>query len=167
MELWLCLWFFWGFCWFFMVSRSISFDLKVLRMVEAVERGSFMEKINEKIHEYKESSSSDSEGEQPSFRKKRLFGRKEPVHAVLGGGKCKNSSFFFSWKSFLLCAVCICLDLCFGIIKWEIHALKPFSSCERYNHDAHDLFFSSSFLREFYFDFAGWFSYACKIRIFS
>ncbi|XP_039128083.1 reticulon-like protein B1 [Dioscorea cayenensis subsp. rotundata] len=56
-------------------------------MVEAVERGSFMEKINEKIHEYKESSSSDSEGEQPSFRKKRLFGRKEPVHAVLGGGK--------------------------------------------------------------------------------
>ncbi|KAH7677624.1 Reticulon domain-containing protein [Dioscorea alata] len=56
-------------------------------MAEAVERGSFMEKINEKIHEYKESSSSDSEGEQQSFRKKRLFGRKEPVHAVLGGGK--------------------------------------------------------------------------------
>lgn len=53
------------------------------------------EKINEMIHEYKgSSSSSDSESERPSShnaRKKRLFGRKESVHKVLGGGKCMVS----------------------------------------------------------------------------
>ncbi|XP_008788043.2 reticulon-like protein B6 isoform X3 [Phoenix dactylifera] len=46
--------------------------------------------VEETIHEYKGSSSSDSESEKPpspGFKKKRLFGRKEPVHAVLGGGK--------------------------------------------------------------------------------
>ncbi|XP_010931411.1 reticulon-like protein B6 isoform X2 [Elaeis guineensis] len=46
--------------------------------------------VEETIHEYKGSSSSDSESEKPpspGFKKKRLFGRKEPVHTVLGGGK--------------------------------------------------------------------------------
>lgn len=51
-----------------------------------------LKKINEKIHEYQgSSSSSDSDDEKPSFqnsRKKRLFGRKDTVHSVLGGGKC-------------------------------------------------------------------------------
>ena len=48
------------------------------------------ERINEKIHEYR-GSSSDSDDEKPLFhnsRKKWLFGRKESVHALLGGGKC-------------------------------------------------------------------------------
>ncbi|KAJ8476779.1 hypothetical protein OPV22_020506 [Ensete ventricosum] len=50
-----------------------------------------LKKINEKIHEYQgSSSSSDSDDEKHSFqnsRKKRLFGRKDTVHSVLGGGK--------------------------------------------------------------------------------
>ncbi|OAY71347.1 Reticulon-like protein B5 [Ananas comosus] len=60
-------------------------------MSEIGEHNSMTEKINEMIHEYKgSSSSSDSESERPSShnaRKKRLFGRKESVHKVLGGGK--------------------------------------------------------------------------------
>lgn len=49
------------------------------------------DRMNEMVHEYKGSSSSDSDNEDLSFhdsRKKYLFGRKKPVHAVLGGGKC-------------------------------------------------------------------------------
>ncbi|URE42672.1 RQC [Musa troglodytarum] len=53
------------------------------------------ETINEKIHEYRgSSSSSDSDDEKPLFhnsRKKWLFGRKESVHALLGGGKCNQT----------------------------------------------------------------------------
>ncbi|XP_074568989.1 reticulon-like protein B5 [Curcuma longa] len=48
------------------------------------------DRMNEMVHEYKGSSSSDSDNEDPSFhdsRKKHLFGRKKPLHAVLGGGK--------------------------------------------------------------------------------
>ncbi|XP_072961399.1 reticulon-like protein B2 [Typha angustifolia] len=61
-------------------------------MSEIGDHLSMAEKISEKIHEYKgsSSSSSDSENEIPSShnaRKTRLFGRKEPVHTVLGGGK--------------------------------------------------------------------------------
>ncbi|PKA61809.1 Mediator of RNA polymerase II transcription subunit 33A [Apostasia shenzhenica] len=60
-------------------------------MSEAVGHASLSEKIHDKIHEYKRSSSSsDSENDEPLFvnvRKKRLFGRKDPVHTVLGGGK--------------------------------------------------------------------------------
>ncbi|RWW33135.1 hypothetical protein GW17_00002167 [Ensete ventricosum] len=48
--------------------------------------------MTDTIHEYKgSSSSSDSDNEKPSANvstKKRLFGRKEPVHVILGGGKC-------------------------------------------------------------------------------
>ncbi|XP_042447081.1 reticulon-like protein B6 [Zingiber officinale] len=50
-----------------------------------------IEQINEMIREFRGSpSSSDSESEKPSShnsRKKHLFGRKEPIHALLGGGK--------------------------------------------------------------------------------
>ncbi|KAF5181427.1 Reticulon-like protein b5 [Thalictrum thalictroides] len=49
---------------------------------------SIMDKITEKIHGDGSSSSSDSESEKnlpPG--KTRLFGRKKPVHTVLGGGK--------------------------------------------------------------------------------
>ncbi|CAA6669218.1 unnamed protein product [Spirodela intermedia] len=58
-------------------------------MSETVDHASLMDKINDKIHEYREdSSSSDSDSESSSAPKKnRLFGRKEPVHKVLGGGK--------------------------------------------------------------------------------
>ncbi|KAJ6832473.1 reticulon-like protein B1 [Iris pallida] len=62
-------------------------------MMAEVDHKSMAERITEKIHEYKgssSSSSSDSEGERPSARgsrKKRLFGRRESVHNVLGGGK--------------------------------------------------------------------------------
>ncbi|KAG6497723.1 hypothetical protein ZIOFF_045627 [Zingiber officinale] len=51
------------------------------------------EGINKKIHEHKRSSSSsssDAENENPKSKlswKRRLFGRKASVHAVLGGGK--------------------------------------------------------------------------------
>ncbi|WOK93663.1 reticulon-like protein B2 isoform X2 [Canna indica] len=50
------------------------------------------DRVNEMIHEYKgsSSSSSDSDSDKPSFhasRKKHLFGRKESLHAFLGGGK--------------------------------------------------------------------------------
>lgn len=56
------------------------------------EMGEHFDQVNEMIHEYKgSSSSSDSDNEKPSShssKKKHLFGRKEPVHAFLGGGKC-------------------------------------------------------------------------------
>ncbi|XP_010938076.1 reticulon-like protein B4 [Elaeis guineensis] len=58
---------------------------------EAGEHPSITERITEKIHEYRgSSSSSDSDNEKPfshSTRKKRLFGRRDPVHTVFGGGK--------------------------------------------------------------------------------
>jgi len=59
---------------------------------EAGEHPSITERITEKIHEYRgsSSSSSDSDNEKPSSHitlKKRLFGRRDPVHTVLGGGK--------------------------------------------------------------------------------
>nr|XP_010921233.1 reticulon-like protein B1 isoform X3 [Elaeis guineensis] len=58
---------------------------------EAGKHPSITERITEKVHEYRgSSSSSDSDNKKPSShstRKKRLFGRKEPVHTVLGGGK--------------------------------------------------------------------------------
>ncbi|URE00336.1 Reticulon-like protein [Musa troglodytarum] len=62
-----------------------------MMMSEIGEQASMTDRIHEKIHEYKgSSSSSDSDNEKPSAHvstKKRLFGRKEPVHAILGGGK--------------------------------------------------------------------------------
>ena len=61
-------------------------------MSESEEHGSLLEKINDKIHEYKHSSSSsDSEDDKKSkkSKKKKLFGRKHPLHHVLGGGKGK------------------------------------------------------------------------------
>ncbi|MQL79797.1 hypothetical protein Taro_012260 [Colocasia esculenta] len=68
-----------------------AFVFVVGEMSETVENHSLMDKISEKIHEYKEdSSSSDSEEEDLVPKKKRLFGRKEPVHSVLGGGKCAD-----------------------------------------------------------------------------
>ncbi|KAG1371453.1 reticulon-like protein B1 [Cocos nucifera] len=58
---------------------------------EAGEHPSITERITEKIHEYRgSSSSSDSDNEKPSSystRKKRLFGRRDPLHTVFGGGK--------------------------------------------------------------------------------
>ncbi|KAK1271756.1 Reticulon-like protein B5 [Acorus gramineus] len=60
-------------------------------MVEEVRTESPMEKVNETIHSYRDSSSSsDSDDEKPlnvSVRKNRLFGRQKPLHSVLGGGK--------------------------------------------------------------------------------
>ncbi|RWW56718.1 hypothetical protein BHE74_00036555 [Ensete ventricosum] len=51
--------------------------------------------MTDTIHEYKgSSSSSDSDNEKPSANvstKKRLFGRKEPVHVILGGGKLNGN----------------------------------------------------------------------------
>ena len=64
-----------------------------------VDHHSMAERIQEKIHEYKgSSSSSDSENDKPALpnatRKKRLFGRKQPVHTIIGGGK--SMTFLFS-----------------------------------------------------------------------
>ncbi|KAK1264934.1 Reticulon-like protein B5 [Acorus gramineus] len=60
-------------------------------MTEEVRSESPMEKVNETIHSYRDSSSSsDSDNEKPSkasVRKNRLFGRHKPLHLVLGGGK--------------------------------------------------------------------------------
>lgn len=61
-------------------------------MSESEEHGSLIEKINEKIHEYKHSSSSsssdsDDDKKHKKSKKKKLFGRKHPLHHVLGGGK--------------------------------------------------------------------------------
>lgn len=62
-------------------------------MSESDEHGSLLDKINEKIHEYKHSSSSsssdsdDDKKSKKSKKKKKLFGRKHPLHHVLGGGK--------------------------------------------------------------------------------
>ena len=74
-------------------------------MSEIGEHASMTEWIDEKIHEYKgsSSSSSDSENDKPSshgWRKKHLFGRKASVHAVLGGGKCMS---FYSHRSYVFC----------------------------------------------------------------
>ncbi|CAL9119728.1 unnamed protein product, partial [Musa textilis] len=73
---------------YFLVLRSIFCFFRI--QVKMSEVGD-LKKINEKIHEYQgSSSSSDSDDEKASFqnsRKKRLFGRKDTVHAVLGGGK--------------------------------------------------------------------------------
>jgi len=61
-------------------------------MSESEEHGSLLEKIIEKIHEYKHSSSSsssdsDDDKKPKKSKKKKLFGRKHPLHHVLGGGK--------------------------------------------------------------------------------
>lgn len=72
---------------------------------------SLLEKIQEKVHHYRgSSSSSDSDNEKPSLapKKNRLFGRQQPVHTVLGGGKrnCVPTILplwfngFFNWKCF-------------------------------------------------------------------
>ncbi|KAG6486304.1 reticulon-like protein B1 [Zingiber officinale] len=64
------------------------------------EMGEHFDQVNEMIHEYKgSSSSSDSDNDKPSShssKKKHLFGRKEPVHAFLGGGK---SADIFLWRN--------------------------------------------------------------------
>jgi hypothetical protein len=68
-------------------------------MSESEEHGSLLEKINDKIHEFKKgsssSSSSDSDDDKKPHKskKKKLFGRKHPLHHVLGGGKGILSSF--------------------------------------------------------------------------
>ncbi|TVU18705.1 hypothetical protein EJB05_34816 [Eragrostis curvula] len=64
-------------------------------MSENEEHGSILEKINEKIHEYKHSSSSsssdsDDDKKPKKSKKKKLFGRKHPLHRVLGGGKAAD-----------------------------------------------------------------------------
>ncbi|CAD6334207.1 unnamed protein product [Miscanthus lutarioriparius] len=64
-------------------------------MSESEEHGSLLEKINEKIHEYKHSSSSsssdsDDDKKPKKSKKKKLFGRKHPLHHVLGGGKAAD-----------------------------------------------------------------------------
>ncbi|KQK06901.1 reticulon-like protein B1 [Brachypodium distachyon] len=65
-------------------------------MSESEEHGSLLEKINDKIHEYKDkgsSSSSDSDDDKKKphkSKKKKLFGRKHPLHHVLGGGKAAD-----------------------------------------------------------------------------
>ncbi|CAN6351464.1 unnamed protein product [Urochloa humidicola] len=63
-------------------------------MSESEEHGSLLEKINEKIHEYKHSSSSSSDSDDDKkakkSKKKKLFGRKHPLHHVLGGGKAAD-----------------------------------------------------------------------------
>lgn len=61
-------------------------------MSESEEHGSLLEKINDKIHEYKKDSSSSSDSDDDKkkphkSKKKHLFGRKHPLHHVLGGGK--------------------------------------------------------------------------------
>lgn len=58
---------------------------------------SLMEKIADKIHHHDSSSSSDSEEEKKTASSveskiRRLFGRQQPVHKVLGGGKRELSS---------------------------------------------------------------------------
>ncbi|KAK1311960.1 Reticulon-like protein B5 [Acorus calamus] len=65
-------------------------------MTDEVRSDSLMEKVNETIHSYRDSSSSssDSDNEKPlkaSVRKNRLFGRQKPLHSVLGGGKHLNA----------------------------------------------------------------------------
>jgi hypothetical protein len=68
---------------------------------------SLKEKISEKIHAHdsSSSSSSDSDSEKPvspsSVKAKifRLFGREEPVHKVLGGGKRMYSLSLFLYLS--------------------------------------------------------------------
>ncbi|KAM0856948.1 hypothetical protein ACQ4PT_048793 [Festuca glaucescens] len=68
-------------------------------MSESEEHGSLLEKINDKIHDYKKgssaSSSSDSDDDtkkphKSKNKKKKLFGRMHPLHHVLGGGKAAD-----------------------------------------------------------------------------
>ncbi|OEL20121.1 Reticulon-like protein B1 [Dichanthelium oligosanthes] len=64
-------------------------------MSESEEHSSLLEKINEKIHGYKRSSSSsssdsDDDKKPKKSKKKKLFGRKHPLHHVLGGGKAAD-----------------------------------------------------------------------------
>ncbi|KAF6988053.1 hypothetical protein CFC21_005639 [Triticum aestivum] len=67
-------------------------------MSESEEHGSLLEKIGDKIgdkiHEFKkDSSSSDSDDDKKKphkSKKKHLFGRKHPLHNVLGGGKAAD-----------------------------------------------------------------------------
>lgn len=87
-------------------------------MSEIGEHASLTEWIDEKIHEYKgsSSSSSDSENDKPSShgrRKKHLFGRKASLHAVLGGGKCMS---FYSPCLVIFQILCF---LSFAIDSWK------------------------------------------------
>ena len=58
---------------------------------------SLVEKIKDAVHKHSSSSSSSSSDNENDLnllshpKKKRLFGRQKPVHAVFGGGKCNNS----------------------------------------------------------------------------
>lgn len=66
---------------------------------ESMGDSSLMDKITEKFHdEDSSSSSSDSDNEKPSSKDKifRLFGREEPLHKVLGGGKPAD---VFLWRN--------------------------------------------------------------------
>ncbi|KAL6865103.1 hypothetical protein ACP4OV_016254 [Aristida adscensionis] len=69
-------------------------------MSEGEEHGSILEKINDKIHDLKHSSSSSSDSDDDKKskkpKKKKLFGRKHPLHRVLGGG---NAADLVLWRN--------------------------------------------------------------------
>lgn len=90
--------------------------------VEVVERESLMDKISEKTHHGGDSSSSSSSSDDEDEKKKtkkpsspssmkskvyRLFGREQPVHKVLGGGKRKFFSDLVSFSSVFCMLFCV------------------------------------------------------------
>ncbi|XP_043698905.1 reticulon-like protein B5 [Telopea speciosissima] len=93
--------------------------------VEDVGSESLMEKINDKIHNRNDSSSSDSESEKylPS-RKNRLFGRQKPVHDILGGGK---SADVILWRNKQISACIVAgVTVIWLIFEWMGYHLLTF-----------------------------------------
>ena len=114
-------------------TRAISLVWRRSMADHAGRPESLMDKIVEKIHDHRDSSSSSSESEsddkfnpfgsaEAKAKVYRLFGREKPVHKVLGGGKrnlslslslsvwsvclmrkCRNFTFLFFWLTFFSC----------------------------------------------------------------
>ncbi|KAK8961707.1 Reticulon-like protein B5 [Platanthera guangdongensis] len=98
-------------------------------MSEGADRVYLSENVHEEIHEYKRSSSSssDSDKDDPSLckaRKKHLFGRKEPLHALLGGGK---SADIILWRNkHLSSAILAGVTLIWLLFEWVGYHLLTF-----------------------------------------
>ncbi|KAJ8647849.1 hypothetical protein MRB53_000872 [Persea americana] len=99
-------------------------------MSETIENAgseSLLDKIQAKVHHYQESSSSsDSDSEKPSLapKKKRLFGRQQPVHTVLGGGK---SADLILWRNKQISAgILVGVTIVWLLFEWIGYHLLTF-----------------------------------------
>lgn len=92
---------------------------------------SLIEKITDKIRDHDGSSSSsdsDDDKSKPSIKSKiyRLFGREQPVHKVLGGGKRKKNVPFYPNPPFTF----FFLNICIYYYYLEMSRLGSIVACD-------------------------------------